>query len=161
MTELMIKEIRPSDLHLPEIKREDIVRTLSQIELPDAVKHLDIGGAIADAAAGVGRRGRRTMPRWPFAIAGLVIAGAASWAVLSNRSIRDRITSAVDGLRAWIDAMRSDGTDADDAVAFTAAETAAMQPPTYADPLTVDAGDYPAGLGATQDAELVTAGEDR
>jgi hypothetical protein len=163
MTELTLKEIRPSDLHLPEIKRDDIVRTLSQIELPDAVKNLDIGGAIADAAATVGRRGRRSPSRWPVAIAGLAIAGVASWAVLSNRSIRDRITSALDGIREWIGTMRSEAVDADaeDAVAFTAAETAEMQPPAFADPLTIDASEYPAGLGTTQDAEPVAVGDDR
>ena len=35
MPELPVKEVRPSELHLPEIKREDIVRALSDIKMPE------------------------------------------------------------------------------------------------------------------------------
>ena len=35
MPELPVKEGRLSELHLPEIKRDDIVRSLSEIQLPD------------------------------------------------------------------------------------------------------------------------------
>jgi len=35
MPQVPVKEVRLSELHLPEIKRDDIVRSLSEIRLPE------------------------------------------------------------------------------------------------------------------------------
>ena len=113
MPDLPVKDARPPALRLPEIDRDDIVRALSEIhlpdtdlsklqrpkvELPDAVakfewpridlSSVDVPKALAGAAAAVniGRRARR--PRWPLAVGGLIVAGAVV-AVLSNEGIRD------------------------------------------------------------------------
>jgi hypothetical protein len=67
MPEFTVKEVRLPELHLPEIKRDEIVRTLSGVRLPDvdlakarrasmkvpavAVSRDDIGRIVAGAAA--------------------------------------------------------------------------------------------------------------
>jgi hypothetical protein len=89
MPELPVKEIRLSELHLPEIKRDEIVRSLSEIrlpsldlssverpkvELPDRIgridwRSIDVTSALAGAAASPGWAGRscvaRAGPSWP------------------------------------------------------------------------------------------------
>ena len=85
MPDLPVKDARLSALHLPEFKRDDIVRSLSEIRMPEAdlskiqVPNLDMPDAVtkfewpridipkalagAVAAVNIGRRARR--PRWP------------------------------------------------------------------------------------------------
>ncbi len=177
MPDLPVKDARLSALHLPEIKREDIVRSLSEIhlpdtdksrfglpkmELPDAVTRMDwpridlssidIPKALAGAAAAanIGRRSRR--PRWPLAVGGLIVAGAVA-AALSNEGIRTRIANAIHGLRERLMTMRSMDVDEldvdhDDAVAFDAAVTAPIEPSPFTETTTFDATGYPDGLGA-------------
>lgn len=87
MPEFTVKEVRLPELHLPEIKREDIVRSLSGVRLPDvdlakarpvrikvpavAISSSDLGRLLA-AGVGIARlarpapRGSR-LPRLPFA----------------------------------------------------------------------------------------------
>ena len=170
MPELPVKDVRFSDLHLPEMKREGIMRALSDIRRPDvdlskielpkvgmpeAVSNIDwpttsdIGKAVAGAAAAVhlGRRAQRR--RWPFAVGGLVVAGLAAWA-FSNEMVRARIAGVVNSLREWIETMRTTDDDRfdDDPIAFDAAETHPIEAAPYSDSTTVDATGYPDGLGS-------------
>lgn len=78
MPEFTVKEVRLPELHLPEIKRDDIVRSLSGVRLPEvdlasartarlkvpsiAVSSSDVGKLIA-AGAAVARLARRTSRR--------------------------------------------------------------------------------------------------
>jgi hypothetical protein len=171
MPDLPVKDSRLSALHLPEFKRDDIVRSLSEIrmpdadlskvqrpnlDLPDAVSkfewpRIDVPKALAGAAAvvNIGRRARR--PRWPLAVGGLIVAGTIA-AVLSNEGLRSRLANAINALRERLMAMRSSrdhvlDIDVDDPIAFEAAETAAIEPPPYAETTAFDATGYPDGLG--------------
>ena len=175
MPELPVKDVRLSELHLPELKRDDIMRALSEIprpdidlskverpriDLPDSVSNLgpkvdrwssDVGKAVAGAAAAIhiGRRAKR--PRWPLAAGGLIVAGLATWAILTNEGVRARLAAAAHAVRERLAAMRSDDgldIDNDDAIAFDAAETQPIEPAPYSDTTTVDATDYPKGLGS-------------
>ena len=170
MPELPVKEGRLSELHLPEIKRDDIVRSLSEIrmpdvdltklerpkiDLPDSVTKFewpDVGKAVASvaAAANIGRRPSR---RWPLAVVGLIVAGLAAWAILTNEALRARISSAATALRERISTMRSTDTDwldmdRDEAMAFDAAETKPIETPAYTESAPVAGSDYPEGLGS-------------
>lgn len=164
MSELPVKEGRLSELHLPEISRDDIMRSLSEIRMPDVDltnlelpkfdrPSVDIGKALAGAAAAahIGRRSRRT--RWPLAVGGLIVAGVAFAAVLNNQTLRTRLANAIDALRGRLMAMRADADDrlemdSDDPIAFSAAETAPIAPMPHADGVTSDVTGYPDGLGA-------------
>jgi hypothetical protein len=163
MPELPVKEVRMPELHLPEIDRAEITRSLSEMhmpefdlpkidrpKMPDRMANVDLGKAVAGLVAMTPFRPKRSRPRWPVAVGGLIVAGVAA-AVLSNRAIRDRIARAFDALRARVTAMRRDDMlqiDADDPVAFTEAETAPIDPMPYADGTTADVTGYPDGLGA-------------
>jgi len=131
MPELPVKEVRPSELHLPEIKRDQIVRSLSEIhlpsvdlskverptfDLPDALSRIDwrpigIGEALAGAAA-IARVGRPVMRRSRFtiAMAAVIVAGLATAALLSNPAGRERAARTVRGMRAKME-MRGASTD--------------------------------------------------
>jgi hypothetical protein len=118
MPELPVKDLRLSELHLPEIKRDDIVRTLSEklpsvdlsaIELPKRDREqpsrfdwrsIDPGEALAGLAA-VGRIGRPLVRRWRWGLAaGVVVAvGIATAAVLANQDVRERAGRTVGKLR--------------------------------------------------------------
>jgi hypothetical protein len=163
MAELPVKEVRPSELHLPEIKRDEIVRALSEIRMPEIdlprIERPDVDlsarsfGRVATAIAvalGLVTRPRRS--RWPLAVGGVVIAGLATVAVLSNTAVRARLSGATSAVRDRVGAMRA-GDDAlevghDDVVAFDAAATAEIEAPTFAEASTIDATGYPTGLGA-------------
>ena len=163
MPELPVKEVRMPELHLPEIDRAEITRSFSELHLPefdlpkidrpkmpDRMANVDLGKAVAGLVAMTPFRPKRSRPRWPVAVGGLIVAGVAA-AVLSNRAIRDRIARAFDAFRARVTAMRREDMlqiDADDPVAFTEAETAPLDPTPYADGTTADVTGYPDGLGA-------------
>lgn len=168
MPELPVREARLSELHLPEIKRDDIVRSLSEIRLPDVdlpeavskfewpkigLSSVDVGKAMAGAAAAahIGRRARR--PRWPLVVGGLIVAGLAGWAILSNEALRARLARGAGAIRERISAMRSSRSnqleiDRAHPIAFNAAETAPIEAAPYTDSTTIDATGYPAGLGS-------------
>lgn len=171
MPELPVKEGRLSELHLPEIKREDIVRSLSELRLPDVdltrlerpkfdlpesvarFEWPDVGKAVAGAAAAANIGRRPSRPRWPLAVGGLIVAGLATWAILSNEALRARIASGANALRERITAMRSDDSDwlemdRDEPLAFDAAETKPIETPAYGETTTVGASGYPDGLGS-------------
>jgi hypothetical protein len=123
--ELPVQEVRLSELHLPEIKRDEIVRSLSEVRvptldlaaierpriaLPDSIRRfdwrsIDLGGALAGAAA-IARLGRplARRSRWPYVAGAMVVVGAASAVILASPAIRERAGRAVRDLRARIDA---------------------------------------------------------
>ena len=151
MVEMPVKDVRMPDLHLP-----DAVTNFEwpKIELPsvDVGKAIDdVGKAIDDAAVAAHIR-RRSRPRLPFAIVGLLVAGAAGWMVLTNTALRARVASGSRALRAQISALRTTSfrarTDDGDAVAFPAAETAPMESSPLNDDTPGDAAGYPTGLGS-------------
>jgi hypothetical protein len=137
MPELPVKDLRPSELHLPEINREDIVRTLSErlpsvdlsaIQLPGRNRQegtrfdwrsIDPTEALAGLAA-VSRIGRPLVRRWRWGLAaGVVVAvGIATAAVLANQDVRDRAGRTVGKLRdkARTRMDRSDVLEIDDDV---------------------------------------------
>ena len=116
MPELPVKEGRMSELHLPEISRNDIMRSLSEIRMPEVdlskvdLPDVDLGKAVAGAAAAA-NIGRGSRPRWPFAVGGLIVAGVATAAILSNETIRAKIAGGFDALRERVQRMRSTDDD--------------------------------------------------
>ena len=123
MPELPVKEVRLSELHLPEIKRDEIVRSLSEvrvptldlaaierpkIELPEGIRRfdwrsIDLTGALAGAAAIV-RLGRpiARRSRWPL-VAGAVIVVGATAAIIASPALRERAGRTIRDVRARID----------------------------------------------------------
>ena len=136
MPELPVKEVRLSELHLPELKRDEIVRSLSEIrrpaiELPELERPgsqvreslaridwsrldptaIDLGRTVAGVAA-IARMGRPIIrSRWTLAVGTLVVIGLAGAALLSNTAVRERAGRTVGNVRARIDA-RSGAPDA-------------------------------------------------
>lgn len=102
MPEFTVKEVRLPELHLPEIKREEIVRSLSGVRLPEVdlakarqatmkvpaigVSGTDVGKLLA-AAAAVARYGRPAPSR------------AARFGQLISRRSRNPLTQFVEPLR--------------------------------------------------------------
>ena len=175
MPELPVKEARMSELHLPEISRSDIMRSLSEIRMPDVdlpkverpkFDLPDIGKAVAGAAAAAGI-GRRSRSRWPFAVGGLILAGLATAAILSNESIRARIAAGFEAVRERVSAMRSTDYDRldigqDEPIAFDATPTAAItETSPYSEGSPADAtADYPSGLGSNGHEDGIPAFEE-
>lgn len=179
MPELPVKETRFSDLHLPEIKRDDIVRSLSEmhlpdidltklerpkLDLPDAVSNFewpristsDVGKAITGAAAAVhiGRRTRR--PTWPFAVGGLIVAGIVAAVILTNETVRAKLSSGVHAVTERVGGLLSGDADSldidhDEAIAFDAAETMPIAASPFSETSSIDATGYPDGLGIDHD----------
>jgi hypothetical protein len=175
MPELPVKESRLPELHLPEISRNDIMRSLSEIRMPDVdlpkverprFDLPDIGKAVAGAAAAAGIV-RRSRPRWPFAVGGLILAGLATAAILSNETLRAKIAGGIEALRERVTAMRSTDieeldVDQDEPVAFDAAKTASItETSPYSEGSTAEAtADYPAGLGSNGHEDKIPAFEE-
>jgi hypothetical protein len=167
MPELPVKETRMPELHLPDISRKDIMRTLSEMRMPEVeMPDVDLGKTVAGVAAAA-HIGRRSPRRWPFAVGGLIVAGVATAVILSNETIRARITSGIDALRERFNAMRSSGydeleIDRDDTVAFDAAQTAPIADVTpYSEGSALDTtADYPAGLGSNGHEDGIPAFEE-
>jgi hypothetical protein len=169
MPELPVKEARMSELHLPEISRDDIKRSLSEIRMPEVdlskVDLPDIGKAVAGVAAAA-NIGRRSRSRWPFAVGGLILAGMATAAILSNETIRAKIAAGIEALRDRVSTMRSTDDsldfDQDEVVAFDAAPTAPIgdTSPFDDEPETAPTADYPSGLGSNGHEDGIPAFEE-
>jgi hypothetical protein len=181
MSELPVKESRLPELHLPEIDRDDIARSLSDIRLPEVdlsklerpkivlpkavsnfewpkfdVSSTDIRRAVESIAVAAHLRRRPRQSRWPLAVGGLLVAGVATVAILRNEANRARLASGASAVRNRLTSMRSNESDkleidADETIAFDAAETAPIETPPYADPTMIEATGYPEGLGADRD----------
>ena len=127
MPELPVKEIRRSELHLPEIKRDDIVRSLSEIRLPAIElpkvelprredqasrfdwRSVDLGAAVAGAAAlaqAGARAGRPLFRRSRVTIAAgtIVVVGLIAAAALATPAVRQRAGATVRRVRDRVDA---------------------------------------------------------
>jgi hypothetical protein len=124
MPELPVKEVRLSELHLPEIKRDEIVRSLSEVrvptfdlagmerprlQLPEGIRRIDwrsidLSGALAGAAA-VARLGRpiARRSRWPFVAGTVIVIGAATAVILANPAVRERAARTFRDVRARLD----------------------------------------------------------
>lgn len=165
MPELPVKEVRLSELHLPGIKRDEIVRSLSELrlpavqmpkaegsnverprlELPDALgrfdwRSIDITGALAGAAT-IARLGRPVVRRrWALAAGAVIVAGLATAALFANPAVRERAGRTVRDLRARLD-TRADADAVleieDDMSVAAAGSEAPMEAPTMT-------GDMPA-----------------
>jgi hypothetical protein len=135
MPELPVKDLRLSELHLPEIKRDDIVRTLSErlpsidlsaVELPGRDRRatsrfdwrsIDPAEMLAGLAA-VSRFGRPLARHWRWGVAaGVVIAvGVATAAILARPDVRERAGKTAGKLRDKVQARmeRGDVLELDD-----------------------------------------------
>ena len=180
MPELPVKESRLSELHLPEISRKDIMRSLSEMRMPDVdlpdsvtkrdwpkfeMPDVDLGKAVASAAAAA-HIGRQSRSRWPFAVGGLILAGLATAAILSNETVRAKIAGGIDAIRERFSAMRSNDwdeldIDRDDPIAFDAAETAPItETSAYDEGSTAETAPYPSGLGSNGHEDGIPAFEE-
>jgi hypothetical protein len=106
MPELTVKEIRLPELHLPEMQRDDIVRTLSEIHVPDVdmpslgdiasarptidLSGIDLGKAVAGAMAAARIVPAVRRPRWPIALGVVAILGVIALAMLRSPIVRER-----------------------------------------------------------------------
>jgi hypothetical protein len=127
MPELPVKEIRRTELHLPEIKRDDIVRSLSGIRLPAIElpkvelpgredptsrfdwRSFDLGAAVAGAAAlaqAGARAGRPLFRRSRVTVAAgtIVVVGLVAAAVLATPAVRQRAGATVRRVRDRVNA---------------------------------------------------------
>lgn len=170
-----------SNIHLPEIDLSSLKRP--SIELPDAIANaempkfempkfdvptVNVGETVGQLATTLGLRSRPQRSRMPLAVGGLIVAsvaGIVGFMVMTNDAVRARLMSAVDTIRDRIDTMRSGGGndttdfDADESVAFPAAELAPISAAPYTNGAPVDTAGYSAGLGSdTNDSASDEAG---
>ena len=128
MPELPVKEGRLPELRLPEITREDIVRSFSDIRVPE-IRRPDIDLANVEwprvdlsriewtredlerAIVGLATAARLVRPavrsrRLPLTVGFFAVAGLATFAVLSRPSVRDRLARAAREARRRAEAAR-------------------------------------------------------
>lgn len=171
------KSFQLPELHLPEMRRDDIARTLSEVrqelgdarreidksradiaklhlpkfEMPDVdLSRLDVPKAVTSAAQSAGLMKRRRS-RAPFVIGGLVTLGLLVWAALRSPRVQERVRTLAHDARERIDAMRP---PADlEPRAFDAADPMPIQDSAYADaPIGAESpfagpSELPTGLG--------------
>jgi len=133
----------------------DVQDAVSTFEWPTIdLASIDVGKAIAGAAAAahVGRRSHR--PRWPLAVGGLVVVGLTGLVILRSDALRARLARGASLIRERISAVRGNraerlGIDRGDPIAFPAAQTAPIESAPLRDNPTIDPTEYPAGLGST------------
>jgi hypothetical protein len=126
MPEPSVKEGRLPELHLPEVTREDIVRTFSEIRRPDLSDvewpKVDLSRIewtredLDKAVLGIATAARIVRPavrsrRLPLALGFLAVASLATFAILSRPSVRDRLAKAVNEARRRATEARSGGQD--------------------------------------------------
>jgi len=177
MPTLTRKSFQLPELHLPEMRRDDIAKTLADVrhelgevrreidksradianlhlpkfEMPDVdLSRLDVPKAVTSAAQSVGLMKRRRS-RTPFIIGGLVTLALLIWAALRSPTVQERVRTVAQDARERIDAMR---TTADlEPHAFDAADTMAVEGSAFTDaPIGSESpydgpSDLPSGLG--------------
>lgn len=126
MPESSVKEGRLPELHLPEVSREDIVRTFSEIRRPDLSDvewpKVDLSRIewtredLDKAVLGIATAARIVRPavrsrRLPLALGFLAVASLATFAILSRPSVRDRLARAANEARRRATEARSGGQD--------------------------------------------------
>jgi len=130
----------------------DVQDAVSTFEWPTIdLASIDVGKAMAEAAAAahVGRRSHR--PRWPLAVGGLVVTGLV---ILRSDALRARLARGASLIRERISSVRVHraerlGIDLGDPIAFPAVQTAPSESSLFRDNPTIDPTEYPAGLGST------------
>lgn len=157
-----VPAIRLPEIDVPKLDRPDVkVRealtgmNLPAIDMPD----VNLAGTLADvvAATGVRRPARRS--RLPFAIAGLIVAGTAAWAITNSQQLRKWLRDLVASVRERFSSMQSNASDEADPIAFPAAETEPIQPGAWDRRGDVDVPDYPEGLGSRNDDQMLAPEE--
>lgn len=123
MPELPTLEGRIPELRLPEITREDIIRSFSEIRRPDIdltaiewpkvdLSRIDVTREDVDKAIlGVATAARLVRPavrssRLPLALGFFAVAALATFAILSRKSVRDRLAVAARDAQHRIDDAR-------------------------------------------------------
>ncbi len=131
MPELPVKEGRLAELRLPEISREDIIRSFSEIKRPDfsdiKLPDIDLSGVewpkvdlsriewtredLDRAILGIATAARIVRPavrsrRLPLTVALVAVASLATFAVLSRPSVRQRLARAAGEARRRAEAAR-------------------------------------------------------
>jgi hypothetical protein len=141
----LIKDVELPKFDLPKFD-------LSKVEMPKFERPTpdDVGKAAAAAAATIGLAKARPR-RWPY----LVVAGAAiataGWVAMNWSTIRARIDMLTAKAKQRMTAVQGEETW-DDAVAFTAAETKAIEPSLdTVTPTSPTLDDYPNGLGTERE----------
>lgn len=145
-----IPDIDTSRLDRPKIGLPDAI---AKLELPTIdMPHVDLAGALPDAATAAGLRRPAQRARWPFAIGALIVAGAAGWGLMKNPQLRTRLRELADSVRERISSMRSaafsQASDRAEPIAFPAADTRAIPPDPWGVSEHIDTPDYPDGLGS-------------
>jgi uncharacterized protein YjbJ (UPF0337 family) len=133
----------------------DVQDAVSTFEWPTIdLASIDVGKAMAEAAAAahVGRRSHR--PRWPLAVGGLVVTVLTGLVILRSDALRARLARGASLIRERISGLRGNRADRleidlGDPIAFPAAQTAPSEPSPFRDNPTIDPIQYPAGLGST------------
>lgn len=112
MPVLRLRQIQLPELHLPEMTREDIVRSIGDatrdVDLPKVdLSEIDIPKAITTAVDSVriGRSSGRS--RLPFVIGGLVTLALVGFALLSSPMVRPRLSELGQKVKQRIDERRS------------------------------------------------------
>ncbi|MGK2851288.1 MAG: hypothetical protein ACSLFN_10315 [Candidatus Limnocylindrales bacterium] len=177
MPTLTRKSFQLPELRLPEMRRDDIAKTLSDVrhelgevrreidksradiaklhlpkfEMPDVdLSRLDVPKAVTSAAQSAGLMKRRRS-RTPFVIGGLVTLALLIWAALRSPTVQERVKTVAKDARERIDAMRT--PDDLEARAFDAADTMAVEGSPFSDaPIGAETpfdgpSDLPSGLG--------------
>lgn len=128
MPELPIKEIRRPELRLPELKREDIIRALSEMRRPDVdlkrieralpdrpridlseidMPRVDLRRLLEDAAIRAGVR-QKKRSRWPMVAGVFIVLGLGALAFLSRPGVRLQVERSARKARVRIDKMREE-----------------------------------------------------
>ena len=147
-----LQAIRLPDIDPPKMERPKVALPdgMPKLDLPSVdLSSVDVGDALTDAAQAVGLRKSRRSP-WPFALAGLMIAGA-SWIVMTNQGLRTRLgelaRAAGDRIRSWQRSVLGQA-DLSEPVAFTAAQTKPIPAERWSATDDGQTPDYPDGLGS-------------
>jgi hypothetical protein len=168
MPETPVKETRRPDLHLPEIKRDEIIRALSEIRLPDVdlskidlsrldlskierpkvelpdvdLRRLDVRRAMEDVAIRAGVR-ERTRSRWPLVAGLLIAAGVGVWALLRRPAVRAQVEEAAQKARERIEQMRLEREADDGSLSLAEIESAVGESTDGSEPVAVGPGPKP------------------
>jgi hypothetical protein len=151
-----LPEIDVPKLNRPSVEVPEAFKSMNvlEIDIPD----LDVARRLTDAAVATGLRPARRS-RLPFAIAGLIVAGTAAWAVMNSRQLRNRIAELATSVRERVSSIRSSEWDQADPIAFPAAETKPIQPEPWDRREDEDSPDYPEGLGSNNGDRMPAAQE--
>lgn len=146
-------DVDPSKLAFPKVQLPEAAK----VELPSIdISQLDLAGTIQDAAAVAGFPRPASRLRLPVALGGLLLAGAAIWALMSRPQLRTRLRDLGNSMRGRISSMRSNAFDLApaDPIAFPEADTKPIQPAPWDGGENNEAPDYPEGLGSREEGQI-------